>query len=124
MLFRSGWYRSRPRTSLRSPGAADHTSESGAAAAAPAPTRIQEVATAASRRRQRSVRLRVALLTNVAGKISKKNCRKRTFEKEIGEAPPSRLERVGLLAERVARLRPRTHAREISAIKVYAALNR
>jgi hypothetical protein len=49
--------------------------------------------------------LRVALLTNVAGKISKKNCRKRTLEKEIGEAPPSRLERVGLLAERVARLR-------------------
>jgi len=47
-----------------------------------------------------SVRLRVALLTNVAGKISKKNSRKRTLEKEIGEAPPSRLERVGLLAER------------------------
>ena len=68
--------------------------------------------------------MRIALLTNVAGKISKKNCRKRTLEKEIGEAPPSRLERVGLLAERVARLRPRTHAREISAIKVYAALNR
>jgi hypothetical protein len=47
----------RPRTSLRSPGAADHTIESGAAAAVPAPnptpTRIQEVATAASRRRQR-----------------------------------------------------------------------
>jgi hypothetical protein len=35
--FRSGWYQSRPRTLLRSPGAADHTSESGAAAAAPAP---------------------------------------------------------------------------------------
>jgi len=31
--------------------------------------------------------------------------RKRTREKEIGEAPPSRLEPVGLLAERVARLR-------------------
>ena len=50
-------------------------------------------------------RQRVALLTNVAGKISKKNYRKRTLEKEIGEAPPSRLERVGPLAERVARLR-------------------
>jgi len=62
--------------------------------------------------------LRIALLTNVAGKISKKNCRKRTLEKEIGEAPPSRLERVGLLAERVARLR--AHAREIRAIKIYA----
>jgi hypothetical protein len=34
-------------------GAADHTIESGAAAAAQPPTRIQEVATAASRRRQR-----------------------------------------------------------------------
>ena len=30
---------------------------------------------------------------------------KELLEKEIGEAPPSRLERVGLLAERVARLR-------------------
>ena len=60
VLFRSGWYRSRPRTSLRSPGAADHTIESGAAAAAPAPTQTQELATAASRRRRGSVRLRVA----------------------------------------------------------------
>ena len=42
---------------------------------------------------------------SVAGKISKKNSLKRLLEKEIGEAPPSPLERVGLLAERVARLR-------------------
>ena len=38
-------------------------------------------------------------------RISQGISRKRTLEKEIGEAPPSRLERVGLLAERVARLR-------------------
>src|SRR5271169_7102820 len=38
---------------LSSTGATDHTIESGAAAAAPAPTRILELATAASRRRQR-----------------------------------------------------------------------
>ena len=103
VLLRSGWYRSRPRTSLRSPDAADHTIESGAAAAAPAPTQTQELATAASRRRQR--------VGPIAGRYCPTHRRresisqKELLEKEIGEAPPSRLERVGLLAERVARLR-------------------
>ncbi len=97
VLFRSGWYRSRPRTSLRLPGAADHTSESGAAAAAPAPTQIQEVATAASSRSAQAAPAGRSAdrrrWENLSKELAKKNCRKR------------KLERVGLLAERVARLR-------------------
>ena len=64
------------------------------------PTRIQEVATAASRRRQR-----VGLLTNVAGKISKKNCRKRNWR---SAAQPARAGRSDLGARRSA---PPSHAR-------------
>ena len=58
-------------------------------------------------------------LTNVAGKISQKNSLKRSLEKEIGEAPPSRLERVAGGARRSAP--PRARTREIRAIKGNAA---
>ena len=64
------------------------------------PTRIQEVATAASRRRQR-----VGLLTNVAGKISKKNCRKRNWR---SAAQPAR---AGRSAGGTRRSAPPSHAR-------------
>ena len=90
---------------MRSPGAADYTSEFGAAAAAPAPNRIQEVATAASRQRRRVGPIAGRSVDQRRWEISQKNSLKRRLEKEIGEAPPSRLEQVGLLAERVARLR-------------------
>ena len=74
----------------------------GAAAAAPAPNaNSNEIGDGRPGGASGSVRSRVALLTKSLGK----SYRKRTLEKEIGEAPPSRLERVGLLAERVARLR-------------------
>ena len=106
MLFRSGWYRSRPRTS--SAAAPEHH---------PPPTRNQESATAASRRRQRVGPITVAGCQRRWESLLRG--RKRTLEKEIGEAPPSRLEQVGLLAERVARLRL-ARAREIRAIKLYA----
>ncbi len=67
-----------------------------------------------------SVRLRVALLTNVAGKISKKNCRKRIARKRNwrSAAQPAR---AGWSADRARRVGARlTRARELSAIKTNA----
>ena len=106
MLFRSGWYRSRPRTSLRSPGAADHTSASGAAAAAPAPTQTQELATAVDQRRWE----------NLSKELSKKNSRKRNWR---SAAQPARAGRSAGGARRSAP--PRARTREIRAIKGNAA---
>ena len=63
-----------------------------------------------------SVRLRVGLLTNVAGKISKKNSRKRNWR---SAAQPARAGRSAGGARRSAP--PRTRAREMRAIKANAA---
>ena len=101
VLFRSGWYRSRPRTSLRSPGAADHTIESGAAAAAPAPNPNSRSGDGG----QQAAPAGRSDCGSLCYQRRWEYLEKETLEKEIGEAPPSRLERVGLLAERVGRLR-------------------
>ena len=65
-----------------------------------------------------SVRLRVARLTNVAGKISQKNCRKRNWR---SAAQPARAGRSAGGARRSAP--PRARTREIRANKVNAALH-
>ena len=121
VLLRSGWYRSRPRTSLRSPDAADHTIESGAAAAAPAPTQTQELATAASRRRQRVGPIagpeRPSSIVRPRIGISRKRiARKRNWR---SAAQPAR---AGLSAGGARRSAPpRARTREIRANKVNAA---
>ena len=123
VLLRSGWYRSRPRTSLRSPDAADHTIESGAAAAAPAPTQTQELATAASRRRQRVGPIagpeRPSSIVRPRIGISRKRiARKRNWR---SAAQPAR---AGLSAGGARRSAPpRARTREIRANKVNAVPN-